>query len=106
MILSGNLLLFMAMAVSTPMSVHADDASKKLVSFSHQVRPIISDKCFKCHGPDAENNKSEFRLDTFENATADLGGYAGIVPGNPKASRLIQTIHSKDLEDVMPQVAA
>ncbi len=98
--LAGTILL--AMAVATPMSVHADTASKKLVSFSHQVRPIISDKCFKCHGPDAENNKSEFRLDTFENATADLGGYAGIVPGNPKASRLIQTIHSKDLEDVMP----
>ena len=98
--LAGTILL--AMAVATPMSVHADTASKKLVSFSHQVRPIISDKCFKCHGPDAENNESEFRLDTFENATADLGGYAGIVPGNPKASRLIQTIHSKDLEDVMP----
>jgi hypothetical protein len=80
----------------------AESTAPKPISFSHQVRPIISDKCFKCHGPDAENNKSEFRLDTFENATADLGGYAGIVPGNPKASRLIQTIHSKDLEDVMP----
>ena len=86
----------------TGIGAHAEAPTPKPISFSHQVRPIISDKCFKCHGPDAENNKSEFRLDTFENATADLGGYAGIVPGNPKASRLIQTIHSKDLEDVMP----
>ncbi|MGB2265622.1 MAG: DUF1553 domain-containing protein [Akkermansiaceae bacterium] len=82
--------------------VHADTPAQKSISYSHQVRPILSDKCFKCHGPDAENNESEFRVDTFENATADLGGYAGIVPGNPKASRLIQTIHSKDPEDVMP----
>ena len=93
------------MLAAAGMSVQAEnsaDSDQKLISFSHQVRPIISDKCFKCHGPDAENNESEFRLDSFENATADLGGYAGIVPGNPKASRLIQTIHSNDLEDVMP----
>ena len=93
------------MLAAAGMSVQAEnsaDSDQKLISFSHQVRPILSDKCFKCHGPDAENNESEFRLDSFENATADLGGYAGIVPGNPKASRLIQTIHSKDLEDVMP----
>ena len=87
------------MLAAAGMSVQAEnsaDSDQKLISFSHQVRPILSDKCFKCHGPDAENNESEFRLDSFENATADLGGYAGIVPGNPKASRLIQTIHSKD----------
>ena len=97
-ILSG---IFMLLA-TTGIRVQADTPAKKPISFSHQVRPILSDKCFKCHGPDAKNNESDFRLDTFENATADLGGYAGIVPGNPKASRLIQTIHSKDLEDVMP----
>lgn len=93
--------IFMLLA-TTGIRVQADTPAKKPISFSHQVRPILSDKCFKCHGPDAKNNESDFRLDTFENATADLGGYAGIVPGNPKASRLIQTIHSKDLEDVMP----
>jgi hypothetical protein len=92
---------FLLLAASG-MSVHAEAPAPKPISFSHQVRPILSDKCFKCHGPDAKNNESEFRLDTFENATADLGGYAGIVPGNPKASRLIETIHSKDPEDVMP----
>ena len=92
---------FLLLAASG-ISVQAEAPAAKPISYSHQVRPILSDKCFKCHGPDAENNESEFRLDSFENATADLGGYAGIVPGNPKASRLIQTIHSKDLEDVMP----
>lgn len=95
---SVSALLFAASGIGA----QAESTAEQLISFSHQVRPILSDKCFKCHGPDAKNNESEFRLDTFENATADLGGYAGIVPGNPKASRLIQTIHSKDLEDVMP----
>ncbi len=92
---------FLLLAASG-MSAQAEAPAPKPISFSHQVRPILSDKCFKCHGPDAENNESEFRLDSFENATADLGGYAGIVPGNPKASRLIETIHSNDPEDVMP----
>ena len=42
------------------------------VSFNRDIRPIISDRCFKCHGPDAKNQDSEFRLDTFEHATEDL----------------------------------
>ena len=72
------------------------------VSFNHEVRPILSDRCFHCHGPDAENQKSEFRLDTAENARADLGGYVGIEPGNLTKSELHERIHSTDPDEMMP----
>jgi hypothetical protein len=72
------------------------------ISFNHQIRPIISDNCFKCHGPDAKNQESEFRLDNAEHAYADLGGYFGIVPGDPTKSELVNRLHSTDPEELMP----
>ncbi|WDQ16007.1 PSD1 and planctomycete cytochrome C domain-containing protein [Rhodopirellula sp. P2] len=72
------------------------------VDFSSQVRPILSDRCFHCHGPDADNQDSEFRLDSQENLIADLGGYAGVVPGDLEASELIARIRSEDEADMMP----
>ncbi len=72
------------------------------LQFNRDVRPILSDKCFKCHGPDAKNQKSDFRLDTFEHATADLGGTFGIVPGKLKESETHWRIHSSDPDEAMP----
>ncbi|MCM2372634.1 DUF1553 domain-containing protein [Aporhodopirellula aestuarii] len=66
------------------------------IDFNSDVRPILSDKCFKCHGPDAANQESEFRVDSFEHATADLGGYFGIVPGDLDASEVHLRIHDED----------
>lgn len=71
-------------------------AADEAVSFNRDVRPILSDRCFKCHGPDATNQESEFRLDTFAHATDDLGGYAGIVPGQADESELIARIIATD----------
>lgn len=75
-------------------------AEAQRVDFNRDVRPILSDRCFKCHGPDAANQESEFRLDSFANATLDLGGYAGVVPGDLSRSMLHARIH--DPEDPMP----
>ena len=73
------------------------------LDYNRDIRPILSDNCFRCHGPDAENQKSEFRLDTRENAIADLGGYAGIVPGDLDASEAHHRIWEDEiLEDRMP----
>lgn len=74
----------------------------KEIDFNRDVRPIISDKCFKCHGPDATNQKSEFRIDTLEHATEDLGDYFGVVAGNLKKSETHWRIHSDDPTDIMP----
>lgn len=72
------------------------------IDFDRQIRPILSDKCFHCHGPDEATRESELRLDTKEGALADLGGHFAIVPGQADASELIKRIESSSDDDRMP----
>src|SRR5262249_10656711 len=75
------------------------------VDFNRDIRPILSNHCAKCHGPDAKERKGGtdgLRLDVREDALADLGGYAAIVPGQPEKSALVQRITSADNEERMP----
>ncbi len=73
------------------------------VDFVRDVRPILSDRCFICHGPDALARQSDLRLDSFEGATADLGGYAAIVPGSPEESELLHRVsHGLERERMPP----
>ena len=72
------------------------------IDFNRDIRPILSDRCFKCHGPDASNQKSEFRLDTREKALASIDGYAGVVPGELEESELHHRIWSEDRDEMMP----
>ena len=58
------------------------------VDFAREVLPILSNKCFVCHGPDGEEKKV-LRLDSFKEATRDLGGYAAINPKQPDESELL-----------------
>lgn len=74
----------------------------KDISFKNDIRPILSDKCFQCHGPDAGSRKADLRFDLRESAITDLGGYAAIVPGSPDKSALMHRIESKDADEVMP----
>ena len=72
------------------------------VDFNEEIRPILSNRCFRCHGPDGAERKAGLRLDRRERALKDLGGYAAIVPGKPGESRLLGRISSRDPEEVMP----
>ena len=72
------------------------------VDFSRDIRPILSDNCFACHGFDESSRAAGLRLDQLEGATEDLGGYAAIVPGRPDDSELIARITSDDEETLMP----
>ncbi len=72
------------------------------VGFNEEIRPILSNACYRCHGRDEADRKAELRLDTREGATEDLGGYAAITPGDPDQSALIARISSHDPEEVMP----
>ena len=72
------------------------------VDFNRQIRPILSDKCYKCHGPDAKNQKSDFRIDSFEEAIKEHNGFVGLTPGNLKESEIHWRIYSDDPIDVMP----
>jgi hypothetical protein len=62
------------------------------VEFNRDIRPIFSDRCYTCHGPDQAQRKSKLRLDTEAGAKADLGGHFGIVPGDAAKSEVIRRI--------------
>jgi len=74
------------------------------VGFNSQVRTILSNNCFYCHGPDEKHREAKLRLDVREDALRDLGGYAAIVPGKPDESELIKRITTHEEDDVMPPV--
>ena len=76
------------------------------VDFSREVRPILSDKCFACHGPDEGPRQADLRLDTKQGAFADRGGSQVIVPGNSAASRLYQRVSHKQEIARMPPPSA
>jgi hypothetical protein len=74
----------------------------QVVEFNRDIRPIFSDKCYACHGPDQKKRKADLRLDTEKGAFIDLGGYQSIVPGKPETSEIYRKITSKIITDRMP----
>src|SRR5436190_11240392 len=77
------------------------------VEFNRDIRPILSDKCFTCHGPDAANRKTKLRLDIESGAKIELGnGRYAIVPGDPAQSELVRRVASNDAAVRMPPAYA
>ena len=73
------------------------------IDFGKQIRPILSDRCYFCHGPDENDRKAKLRLDTEEGARAALGGgMFAIAPGDLEHSEVYQRIISEDPEERMP----
>ena len=83
-------------------SVTPPQAAVKPVNFNRDIRPIFSDTCFKCHGPDEKQRMANLRLDDTEGLFTDRGGYRIIVPGSSAQSKLYQKISSKDESMLMP----
>lgn len=83
----------------------SSDSLPETVSYNFNIRPILSDKCYKCHGPDATHRQAHLRLDIADSAYAPLketkGAYA-IVPGKPEESELIKRVTSPDTSYMMP----
>ncbi len=77
-------------------------AQSEPLSFNHDVRPILSENCFHCHGQDAAQREADLRLDTRDGALDDLGGYSALVPGNPEDSELYLRITSPYEDEQMP----
>ena len=73
------------------------------VSYNNDIRPILSDKCFACHGSDEKQRKAKLRLDGAEGAyRPDEDGVAAIKPGDPAKSELWARVTSDDPDEVMP----
>ena len=73
------------------------------VSFNRDIRPIFSDTCFRCHGPDKNSRKAGLRLDVREDAMKkSRSGVTPIVPGKPDESEIVRRIFSTDKSELMP----
>lgn len=75
------------------------------ISYNFNIRPILSDKCFKCHGPDAAHRQADLRLDIPESAyqaLKDNPAAHALVPGNPILSELYRRVSTKDTAEQMP----
>lgn len=73
------------------------------VDFDRQIRRILSQHCFHCHGPDAKHREAGLPLDEVKSATAELeSGETAIVPGKPGESAVIARIFSTDEDELMP----
>src|SRR5438105_11156684 len=84
-------------ALAAFLAVGAAQAQSK-IDFNRDIRPILSDKCFACHGPDATQVKGKLRLDQRDVAVKR----GAIVPGKPDESELVRRILAGDLNERMP----
>ena len=93
-------IVFALTVMAAPLVTRADQPP---VDFDRQIKPILADKCFACHGPDEESREAGLRLDTKEGAFAETeSGGRAIVPGDLRASLLVQRIATDDESEVMP----
>src|SRR3954464_11844623 len=106
----GYVLCVLAIVLITYLSCgrigkNSSAALPETVSYNFHIRPILSDKCFPCHGPDAKKREAKLRLDIPDSAFAPLketkGAFA-IVKGKPEQSELFKRISSDDPHYQMP----
>jgi hypothetical protein len=93
--------LYIACFLLMPLFLHADEK----LDFNQDVRPILSDRCFHCHGPDEHDRKKKLRLDFAEGADGAYRvrkGKAAILPGSLEKSEVWQRIITDDEDDIMP----
>jgi len=91
-------MFFLALALT----VWAQEKSPRQVDFEREIRPILSDTCYTCHGPDGAKRKSKLRLDTREGAFLEIDGIKMIVPGKPDQSEVLRRLITPDADDRMP----
>jgi hypothetical protein len=72
------------------------------VDFNRDIRPILSDNCFECHGPDAEQRQAELRLDTRDGLFRKTDEHSSVVPGDLAKSELFRRITSSEPDERMP----
>jgi cytochrome c553 len=83
------------------LAIVAEGASQT-VNYDRDIRPIFSDTCFKCHGPDASKRKAKLRLDTKSGAYQEHDGHAAITPGDLSKSEAWRRMNAAGTDDLMP----
>lgn len=107
LVLLGLVLVGINLTTSNCTNTNAETGNQmpETVDYNYHIRPILSDKCFKCHGPDMKKREADLRLDTPEGAYAALKDNPkahAIVAGNIEQSELFQRIISTDTSELMP----
>ena len=91
----------------TPAAENAQDAAaRETVEFNRDIRSLLSDRCYTCHGPDQARRRTKLRFDVEADAKQDLGGRFAIVPGDTAKSEVIRRITAADPARRMPPVSS
>ena len=101
----GVLLIAVLITIFSSNAIRSTDRLPEIVDYNLHIRPLLSDKCFACHGPDAKQRKADLRLDTKEGLYAALKespGQFAIVPGEVDASAVFHRIVHTDSTELMP----
>nr|NIP93726.1 hypothetical protein [Akkermansiaceae bacterium] len=78
-------------------------AAEERVRFDRDIRPILAENCFACHGPDEGERKAKLRLDVKDGGMfEDRKGIVAVVPGKPEDSELLYRLITDDKEEIMP----
>src|SRR5947199_6650171 len=93
------------LAVAAPAAATAQPLPD-VIEFNRDIRPILSDACFHCHGPDKAKRKAGLRLDAEPGTKASRGGNPLLVPGKPEQSELFLRITARDESERMPPAAS
>ncbi len=96
-------LIFGLLSATGAQAKSASIKARPPIDFNRQIRPILSENCFACHGPDKNKRKAGLRLDQKESATSKLeSGSVAIVPGDAAASKVLKLVSSGDDDERMP----
>ncbi len=93
---------FLAIILGTALYLKVSGVVLAEIDFNKDIKPILSENCYYCHGPDENKRKAKLRLDDFKDATTEKNGSIAIVPNNPEESELYHRIISDDPDEVMP----
>jgi len=102
------ILVFLAMPAAHHLEVRAAEPVKahpgkgNPLLFDRDIRPLLSDNCFACHGPDVKQRKAKLYLDSEEDVFRVRGDYSAVVPGDVAKSELFRRLTTKDLDERMP----
>jgi hypothetical protein len=99
--------VFIMLLISVAVSSAAETGLPKVINYNRHIRPILSDTCFRCHGPDAETREAGLRFDVRESAIKKLASdKVAIQPGDSGNSELLRRINSTDPDTLMPPAAS